>query len=164
MSELPRIAAEIKRMYAGEPWHGPGVLDVLTDVTAAQAAARPIASAHSIYELTHHMAAWIGEVLSRLRGNPTGDPADGDFPPPDDHVDDQKWRDTVDRLSHRHEELIEAVNAFDASRLDDTVDPSWKKESGLPVTYYAMLHGIVQHDAYHAGQIKLLRKAVESRC
>ncbi len=29
-----------------------------------------------------------------------------------------------------------------------------------PTSFYIMLHGLAQHDAYHAGQIAMLKKAV----
>ena len=29
---------------------------------------------------------------------------------------------------------------------------------GTGVTYYELLHGIVQHDVYHSGQIAILKK------
>jgi hypothetical protein len=34
---------------------------------------------------------------------------------------------------------------------------------GNPVTYYQTIVGILQHDAYHAGQIALLKKAINER-
>ena len=34
------------------------------------------------------------------------------------------------------------------------------RATGSGVTKYALLHGLIQHDAYHAGQIALLVKVV----
>ena len=62
-------------------------------MTAAQASARPIPNGHSIYELTHHIGAWMGEVTSRLQGNKPGMPAEGDFPHASKKVDDNAWAD-----------------------------------------------------------------------
>jgi hypothetical protein len=39
-----------------------------------------------------------------------------------------------------------------------TNDPR-DRESGAGVDHYVLLHGIVQHDVYHAGQIGILKKA-----
>jgi uncharacterized damage-inducible protein DinB len=52
------------------------------------------------------------------------------------------------------------VAAFDAGRLDEPVYPKNKKDADGPVSYRALLTGIAQHSAYHAGQIVLLRKAL----
>jgi uncharacterized damage-inducible protein DinB len=163
MIERERIAAEIRRMFDGNAWHGPGVMDVLQGVTAAEAGERTVPGVHTIYELTHHLAAWIGEVQARLAGRAPGNPEDGDFPASGMVVDDAAWRAVRDRLARRQAALLAALETFDAGRLDDPVDPGWNKESGGAVTFYAMLQGIVQHNAYHAGQIMLLRRARELR-
>ena len=153
------LLADLRRIYEGNAWHGPSVLEALQDVTTGQAAARPVPDAHSIYELTHHIAAWIGETTSRLQGNPPGSPADGDFPPRSTTVDDAAWADVRARLERRQAELMETVSEFDAARLDDLVNPKNKKDSDGSVTFRALLTGLAQHSAYHAGQIVVLKKA-----
>ena len=156
------LLEDLRRMYEGNAWHGPAVLDAIRDVTSAQAASRPIPGVHSIYDLTHHIGAWIGETSSRLQGNAPGMPADGDFPDRATTVDDAAWTDVCARLERRQAELLEAVAAFDAERLDEPVDPKIKKIDDGPVSYRALLTGIAQHTAYHAGQIVLLRKALRA--
>jgi uncharacterized damage-inducible protein DinB len=156
---LSNLLADLRRIYEGNAWHGPGVLEAISGVSAAQAASRPVPGAHSIYELTHHIAAWIGETTSRLQGNAPGMPVDGDFPDRSTTVDDAAWSDVCARLERRQAELLEAVAAFDPARLDDPVKPENKKADG-PVTFRALLSGIAQHSAYHAGQIVILRKAM----
>ena len=154
------LLADLRRIYEGNAWHGPSVLEAIGDVTAKQAAARPVRDAHSIYELTHHIAAWIGETTSRLQGNPPGSPADGDFPPRPSDVDDAAWSDVRYRLERRQAELLETVSVFDAARLDEAVDPKNRKDVDGPVTFRALLSGLAQHSAYHAGQIVLLKRAL----
>ena len=152
------LLSDLRRIYEGNAWHGPAVLDAIKDVTAGQAGARPIPNAHSIYELAHHIGAWIGEVTSRLQGNPPGMPADGDFPQVS-VVDAASWTDVCARLERRQAELLETVASFDSARLDDPVNPSDRGKDG-PVSYRALLSGLAQHSAYHAGQIMILRKAL----
>ena len=156
---LSTLIGDLRRIYEGNAWHGPGVLEAIEGVTASQAASRPIPNAHTIYELTHHIAAWIGETTARLQGNTPGMPADGDFPDRSMTVDDTTWSDVCARLERRQAELMEAVAAFDPARLDDPVKPESRKADG-PVTFRALLSGIAQHSAYHAGQIVILRKAL----
>ena len=62
----------------------------------------------------------------------------------------RRWR-NVRRV---HEQLIAAVAAFPDSRLDEMVPG----KEGSHYTFYYMLHGVVQHELYHAGQIALLKK------
>jgi len=57
----------------------------------------------------------------------------------------------VEELKRVHGVLIEAVSGFNESQLDETVP-------GASYSFYNMLHGLVQHDLYHAGQIAILKK------
>jgi uncharacterized damage-inducible protein DinB len=68
MSEIARMLDLLDRCYAGEAWHGPAVLEVLEGVDATSAASRPLAPAHSILELTLHIAVWKDVVRRRLQG------------------------------------------------------------------------------------------------
>jgi uncharacterized damage-inducible protein DinB len=155
------LLADLRRIYEGNAWHGPSVLDAIRGVTAMQAGARPVPNAHSIYELTHHIAAWMGETTSRLQGKPPDNPADGDFPPRT-AVDEAAWADVRARLERRQAELLEAIARFEPGRLDEAVDPRNRKDTSGPVSYRALLSGLAQHSAYHAGQIMVLRKALAS--
>ena len=154
------LLGDLRRIYEGNAWHGPSVLEAIRDVTAAQAAARPIPEAHTIYELTHHIGAWIGETTSRLQGNPPGNPSDGDFPSRTMTVDGDAWSEVCARLERRQAELLEAVAAFDAGRLDELVSPKDRKPGDDSGTFRALLSGIAQHSAYHAGQIMILKKSL----
>lgn len=159
LTEVARISAELRRMYEGPAWHGPSVLESITELTAEQADARVAANTHTIYEITHHIAAWIGEVRARLLGKPSGEPADGDWPPADTRVGDSEWQLVRDRLETRHADLLVTLSSFDAARLGERVDAPREGPQGV-ATYYILLHGLVQHNAYHAGQIMLLRRAL----
>lgn len=153
MSETARIADQLRRAFDGEAWHGDSVLEILSGVTAAQAAARPIAHAHTIWELTLHIAAWDGAVLRRL-GGAAVELSDGENFPRVADCSDAAWRSALAQLRRVHEQLIAAVAAFPDSRLDDIVPG----KEGSHYTFYYMLHGVVQHELYHAGQIALLKK------
>ena len=69
MTEIERILDQLKRAYEGEAWHGPSVREALAGVSAAQAHARPLNNAHSIWELTHHIAVWENAGRRRLEGD-----------------------------------------------------------------------------------------------
>ena len=155
---LTALVADLRRIYEGNAWHGPSVLDALDGVTAEQAARRRLPGAHTIYELTHHIGAWMGEVASRVQGNKPGMPPEGDFPAESTTVDAAAWEDVKARLARRQAQLLEAVSNFDESRLDEPVDPKNRGVDG-PVTYRALLSGLAQHSAYHAGQIVILKSS-----
>lgn len=157
---LNRIVDQVRRMHDGDAWHGPSITEALDGITAEQATRRPVAGAHTIYELAFHMAAWTGEVLHRLRGRTPQMPDEGDFPVPVTQISSTEWAEVKQRLADRHNALAEAIAAFDESRLGDLVSPPRDAPLGTGVTYDALLHGLIQHDAYHTGQIVLLSKAV----
>jgi hypothetical protein len=79
-SEVERIQDQLERAFTAEAWHGPSLLELLADVDAAKAAARPIAGAHSIWELVLHIAAWDKAVASRLGGSRGEVSAEENFP------------------------------------------------------------------------------------
>lgn len=133
------------------------MLSLLDGVTAAQAAAHPIPGAHSIWELTLHIAAWEDACRRRLEGDPAQLSDDENFPPIAD-ASEAAWAATKQRLIDIHRRLLDAIAALDESRLDQPIiDSSETSFSSVYVT----LHGGVQHDLYHAGQIAILKKAIE---
>jgi uncharacterized damage-inducible protein DinB len=156
MSETARIADQLHRAFYGEAWHGDSLLQILDGVTAAQAAARPIKHAHSIWELVLHIAAWDNAVRRRLAGEAVSLPDEQNFPSVMDSSEGA-WRRTVEHAKRAHTELVDAVKAFPDDRLSEKV-PGKKNEPDW-YNFYYMLHGVAQHELYHAGQIALLKKA-----
>src|SRR5216110_1048856 len=111
MPETARLADQIRRAFEGEAWHGDSVLELLTGVTATQAAAKPIPNAHSIWELLLHIAAWDGAVLRRTAGTAVTLSDEENFPPIKD-ASEAAWRKTVDAVKRTHDDLVKAVAAF----------------------------------------------------
>lgn len=153
MSETARIADQLRRAFYGEAWHGDSLLEILNGVTAAQAAARPIPHAHTIWELVLHIAAWDGAVRRRLAGETLELNDEQNFPPVKD-TSESAWRKTLEHLRRVHDELVQAVSECPDARLTEHVPG----KQGAHYNYYYMLHGVVQHELYHAGQIALLKK------
>jgi uncharacterized damage-inducible protein DinB len=153
MSEATRIADQLRRAFAGDAWHGDSLFEILDGVTAAQAAARPIKNAHTIWELVLHIAAWDNAVLRRLGGVAVELSDTQNFPTVTD-TSETAWRKALAEVQRVHDELVEAVSVLPDSRLDEIVPG----KEGAHYTFYYMLHGVVQHELYHAGQIALLKK------
>lgn len=149
-SEVERIQNQLERAFAGNAWHGPALMELLSEVDAARAAARPIAGAHSIWELVLHIAAWDKAVADRLLGG-RGSVADAENFPVVNDTSAAAWQRAIETLKQNHRELLDAIGRVDESRLDTLV------VEGMSV--YVHLHGVVQHDLYHAGQIAILKKA-----
>jgi uncharacterized damage-inducible protein DinB len=150
-SESARIADQLHRAFYGEAWHGPALMELLKDIDATKAAAKPIANVHSIWELLLHIEAWDGAGLVRLSGKKCQLKAKKNFPPVPEPAT-TAWRMAVAHAKATHDQLVETVAALSGQRLRDRVP-------GKPYDFYHMLHGIAQHELYHAGQIAILKKA-----
>jgi uncharacterized damage-inducible protein DinB len=157
MSEIARVIDQLQREHSGDPWHGSPMLSILDGIDAARAARTPVAGAHSIWELVLHVTGWKREVARRLGGAPAGEPTDGDWPPVGD-VTAARWQTALEDLSAAHRELVAAVEAVPESRLFEPTNDPRNPPLGTGVSYYVLLHGAVQHDVYHAGQIAILKK------
>ena len=159
MTEIERISDQFRRAFDGNAWHGPSVMALLEGVTAAQAAARPIPSAHSIWQLVSHIAAWERACLRRLNGDPAQLTDEEDWPAVSD-ISEVAWQKTKDELVATHQQLLDKIGGLDDARLNQPIinDPSTTYSS-----VYVTLHGAVQHDLYHAGQIAILKKAVNGQ-
>lgn len=153
MTEKDRIREQLRRSIDGDAWHGPAVFETLKGLSAKQAAARPLSHSHTIWEITLHITVWIEQVQGRVRGNKSCRdlPPERDWPPQPDQPDDTAWQALQDRLRRAHEAFALEIGRFDDSRLDQ---PILEDMSSVYVT----LHGVVQHNLYHAGQIAILRK------
>lgn len=146
-----RIADQLRRAFSGEAWHGPAVMELLADVDAEAAAAKPLANAHSIWEIVNHLSAWEGALKQRLAGQVVELEGEDDWPPVRDSSA-SAWKQTLATLGERHAALVKAVENATSDRFLDTV-PNRDHD------FYHMLEGCVQHELYHAGQIALLKKA-----
>jgi uncharacterized damage-inducible protein DinB len=156
-SEADRLIDQFRRAHDGDAWHGSPVRAILGGVTHTQAAARPIPKAHSIWELVLHMTGWRNEVARRATGQPAAEPEGGDYPDVGE-PSAARWSAALEGLDAAHRNLVDVTRKIgDDQMLRPTNDPR-HRPLGTGVTCYELLHGIVQHDAYHAGQIALLKK------
>jgi uncharacterized damage-inducible protein DinB len=153
MSESAHIADELRRAFDGEAWHGDPLFKILQGVTAAQAAAHPIRDAHSIWELLLHIAAWDDAVRRRMGGVAVKLSTAKNFPPVTD-TSEAAWQKALAYVRETHEQLIADVEKFPKASWDKPVPG----KTGAHYNFRFMLHGVVQHEAYHAGQIALLKK------
>jgi uncharacterized damage-inducible protein DinB len=160
MTEVNRIGLLLKHGYDGEPWYGTALSKLLANVTAAQAAAHPIAGAHSIWQEVLHLITdrrvscrlLEGETVAAISEEEnwpepaSHDPASHD---PASH-DPAAWQQTLGELARTQTALLAALDRLTDDRLEE-------KAPGKPYSLYVLLHGTIHHDAYHAGQIALLR-------
>ena len=152
MIEVDRIARLLEKTFEKQPWYGSSIMEILKSVKPELISQRE-GDAHTISELVEHMISWREFTTRRLLGDDAFDVNDRtNFPV------SASWQETLSKLQHSQEALMRAVRQFPSERLEEPV-PS----NRFRYTFYTLLHGIIQHDIYHLGQIALLNKVIESK-
>ena len=159
MREVDRLRRELEATFDGDPWYGSAVSRILDGVDESQAAAHPVKGAHSIWELVAHMTAWVNETNRRLRGSNHADPLEGDWPAVTS-TSAASWQSALSDLAGAHAALAATLTAMDDADLGREITGGQTDANGQPVTLYRTALGLLQHDAYHAAQIALLKKAL----
>ena len=157
--EMSLLDEEITRATEGEAWHGPSIKEALVGVDCETAAARPIAGAHSIWEIVLHLTAWAIEVERRLREESRRLLGEQDWPPVSSTAADA-WSEAQEALVTAHVRLRHSIREFSPARLGQSVPFEGDRARGDDGSFYVMLHGLAQHDAYHTGQIAMLKRAL----
>ena len=151
MKELQRTIQLFEKLYEGEPWIDVNIKDTLNNLSAEQAA-KKVYDLNSIWEIVNHITNWRKNVLKRINGKVLTTPAHNYFEPVSD-TSDAAWTKTLTALNKTQVEWLSFLKTFHKEYFSE-VYPKNK------MTYYEHIHGILQHDAYHLGQIKLLVKLV----
>ena len=149
-NEVAFIVDQLRRSLAGGAWHGPSLLELLADVDQETSDRRPPHGGHTIREIVLHVRSWQAAALRAVEGSemPSIDqPWDGDWP-----QSGQLWRETKADLERTSQALADAVAAIPEAMLEQPVP------GRDAYNFRFLLHGIVQHNLYHAGQIALLKK------
>ena len=156
------LATLLERALDRDPWYGLSTTHWLDGVSAAQAAAHPIAGCHSTWEIVLHMISWQREVVRRLDGAEPADPIEGDWPPIGPVTEDG-WAAARRLLADSTRDAAAAFRDVAEASLPSLVGSATRNVAvGTGVTRHELLVGLLQHNAYHSGQITLLRKAVEA--
>ena len=159
MTDLERLADQFRRAFEGDAWHGASLRELLHGVTAKQAASRPIANAHSIWEIVLHITSWEKMFDGATHGKPllpwpSRAISKLDWPPIP-KADAANWKKAQRELYAAGEKLRRSIAGFNPRRLNQIVP-------GRDYDFAYAFPGIVQHTIYHAGQIAMLKKALHA--
>nr|WP_068893039.1 DinB family protein [Pedobacter panaciterrae] len=147
------FANELRKGYSGDAWHGNSIAAIISSVSKDQIFRRPIPTGHTIAELILHLTSWTEEVFSRLEGNLAKEPERGDWPLVKEETM-QEWNAILSDFRLANEKLLNLVMEISGDQWETPVH----QESGSRLNYFELFNGLVQHHAYHAGQISLLLK------
>lgn len=150
MKETDRIAKLFEDLYAGSPWIDVTITANLNKLNAQQAEKRIYKDWNTVWEIVNHMISWREAVLQRIEGKILKSP-DNNFIEPIQDTSPKAWEETLSRLEASQHAWISYLKNFNEADFEK-VYPSNE------MTYYEHIHGILQHDAYHLGQIVIMIK------
>lgn len=156
MISATKLQHELEKVLSGQPWYGKPIYHLIDEVAFETAYEKPEA-AHSIAQILLHMLTWTEEVIDRLNGKEAGLPKSGNWPEagePDEH----KWEQLVASFKLANVDLVQGIADFPADKWEEPINDVRGDE---PVTSYeGLIHGFIQHQIYHAGQIAVLNRLI----
>jgi hypothetical protein len=150
-----RLADQLERGFRGGAWHGPAVMELLSGVDAGLAQWRPGPAGHSLAETVGHLVFWLEDARRQLLGASRLPSEQGSDWGPAKLVSEAAWQALCASLEEAHGGLRTAILQLEEGRLDEA-------RSGSDTTIRGLLLGTLQHSAYHAGQMALVRKLAEA--
>ncbi|RZK60066.1 MAG: DinB family protein [Pedobacter sp.] len=151
------LVDELQKAYNGDAWHGSNTLSLLEIANAEKVFTHPIPNAHSIAELVLHLISWTEEVLDRINGETAKEPTRGDWPMPTE-MSETGWDEILNQFRSANQKLIKALDKFESLSWSNEVKDERIPSLGSGVNNAKLINGLIQHHAYHSGQIALLLK------
>ena len=147
-NEINRILKQFAELQHGNHWTDNSFKQVLHGVDAALAMQTIAGKTNNIWQLVSHVIYWRTSVVNRLTGS-TNPPPFLDFLLPDE-ASEANWHQTLHDFEAAYHLLRNAIHHFNEDHLDKPFLDNH--------TYYETIIGCLQHDAYHLGQMVLLKK------
>ncbi len=148
--EISRIIAMVQNTYDGAAWHGSSILEILKKVSTEEAFMES-RHVHRICELVQHITAWRIFAINRLEGKSNYEVTQKENWKTIRDQDEAAWSEIKDDLAKSQDNLVLALEKFSDEKLVDLVE-------GKAFNYYTLIHGVIQHDLYHLGEIALLSR------
>jgi len=144
----------------GQAWHGgPTPVGALRGVRADEARWSPPGGRQSIWRLTLHIAYWKYTISRHLLGGdiPRFPRSPANFPALPATPDEKAWAADRALLADEHRRLVAALSRLDPALLGR------RPPQGKRWTWGEMAIGILVHDAYHTGQIQMIKRLWRGR-
>ncbi len=153
MSTCNRIADQFAKLFEGDSWIDVNIISTLSTVSAQQAAKKFLGISNSLWEIVNHMIGWREAIFKKVMGENISSPDNNFFETITD-TSDKAWQETLKRIMASQHMWMKMLEAMNDDQLDEILQPDNQ-------TKYHLIEGILQHDAYHLGQIVLLKKLHE---
>lgn len=150
------LADKLRRVYAGDAWHGASTTAILSGITAEMAVQRPLPNVHTIAELVAHLITWrefgvrvlSGDVEYRVDVN-----SEIDWPVFTE-LSEEAWHVMLAKLDDTQERMLRLLDTMTDEELD--APAGWR-----PFSFRVIADGVIDHDIYHGGQIALIKKLLQ---
>lgn len=152
MKEAKRLKKIFEDLYNGSPWIDVTIMGTLKNISSTQAAKKIAPERNSIWQIVNHIIAWRENVLLRVQRTMVASPNNNYFTEIE-NISETDWQKALERFANSQDQWIRFLENCDESQFDKIYPPN-------KMTYYEHIHGILQHDTYHLGQIVLLSKLV----
>ncbi|HEY1869684.1 MAG TPA: DinB family protein [Chitinophagaceae bacterium] len=150
--EVEYIVTTLHSILQDKPWYGQPIMKILQVEDSSILYKKPNENSHSLIELLYHMNTWAEFTLKRLvkdeeKNLEAFEKLDWREIDPIEHT----WEKGVAQFKVTHDLIIELLESKDDTLLSEKVD-------GREYNFRFLLHGLIQHDIYHAGQIAYVKK------
>lgn len=153
------IIHEFNELFEGQPWHGASILESLQACEPELVNQKPSTAAHSIAEILQHQLSWRTFVIEKLRENKEYDivlNSENDWAEQVYVHDQADWHQMIEELKQSQLEIKKLLR----NRKDEWL---YNTTPGKNYTNLHMLKGLLYHDLYHLGQIRLLGKMLQEK-
>lgn len=150
MKTTEQLAADLETLQAGNCWIGYNANDIIQDITVEMALFSAYKEGNTIWQLVSHISYWRELVMERITSKKRSpeDPQNGFSLPP--VVDKKNWQLTIARFNEVYSRLLHTIRNLDNHQLPEIIP-------GKGSLYYN-ISGCLQHDAFHLGQIVMLKQ------
>lgn len=154
---ITEFIKEYQEIFDGEPWHGESLFRTLETTSFHLTNFKPQENFHSIAELLKHLLIWRTFVIEKLNENQEYDIHLNSSLDWEEKVRIEtpvEWNRLMESLKSSQQQIVSLLSGKEDGWLQ-------QQTPGKSYTNQYMMMGIMHHDLYHLGQIRLIRKMAE---
>ena len=149
MKTVQQLVTDLDNLQKGDSWLGYNALQVLNGIDASSAASKAYEKGNSIWKLVNHISYWRAFVAKRVKEKRFISSAEEGFSEPL-IKDEESWNMTVQHFIQSYEDLRSSIALLKEEELFTPL------ENGQ--TLYYNINGCILHDAFHLGQVIILKR------
>ena len=153
---INNVIQQLKELHHGKPWIGSSFVKKLNQVDEEHVFVRPVEGMNSVAQILNHLTLWRKEAILKIktgRGSKTDDCEENWMSNED--LKAIGWKELRSAYDNSFNELIELLSSKEDGFLDqEYYDTDFKGD----YSYRWLLNGMVEHDAYHLGQLGIVVK------